>query len=248
LVLAGQRPSGDAMAEAAGIRLKALLPVAGRPMLARVVEALRTAPAIGRIAVSIPEPAAVADLGVLAIATEPSPSLSVLAALERLETPILVTTADHPLLNAAIVGHFLDAAGTAAADLLVGLVERGPIEAVAAGGRRTYWHFKDGDFSGANLFYLQNPAAAAAVTFWRRVEEERKRPWRIVQAMGPGLLVGYLARRLTLAAAMQRASARLGCRVAAVVLPMGEAAIDVDKPADLALVEQLLRRRAEPAP
>lgn len=243
LVLAGQRPGGDPMATAAGIALKAFLPVAGRPMLERVLEALRGVPAIGRIAVSIPEPAALARLDVEALPTAASPSLSVIGALQHLPPPILVTTADHPLLTPSIIEAFLAGAGASEADLVVGVVERGCIEAVVPETRRTYWRFRDGAFSGANLFHLKNEQALAAITFWRRVESERKRPWRIVRAFGPALLLGYLLRRHSLSEALRRASAVVGCRVAALVLPMGEAAIDVDKPADLVLVERLLKAR-----
>ncbi len=244
LVLAGQRPEGDPMAAAAGIRLKAFLPVAGRPMLERVVEALRASAGIGRISVSIPEPAAVRDPDVHALVTEATPSLSVLAAIDRLPSPLLVTTADHALLTPEIVERFAaDARQLADADVVVGLVERRVVESVEPAAQRTYWRFRDGAYSGANLFYLRNPRARAAVAFWRRVEADRKRPWRIVQALGFGLLLGYLFGRLTLEQAMVLASGRLGCRVRALALPFGEAAIDVDKPADLAVVERLLLAR-----
>jgi GTP:adenosylcobinamide-phosphate guanylyltransferase len=244
LVLAGQRPEGDPMAQAAGIRLKALLPVGGRPMLERVIEALRLSPGIGQVTVSIPDPAALETRDVQAIRTEATPSLSVLAAIDRLPSPLLVTTADHALLTPEMVERFVTGARALGdADLVVGLVERATIEAVEHESRRTYWRFKDGAYSGANLFYLRNPRARAAVTFWRRVEADRKRPWKIVQAFGFGLLLGYLLGRLTLDQAMVQASSRLGCRVRALPLPFGEAAIDVDKPADLAVVERLLRLR-----
>ncbi|MEZ5865622.1 MAG: nucleotidyltransferase family protein [Geminicoccaceae bacterium] len=244
LVLAGQRPEGDPMAAAAGIALKAFLPVAGRPMLERVLDALKGVPAIGRIAVSIPDPGALAGRNVEALATAASPSLSVLAALGHLPPPVLVTTADHALLTPAIIETFLAGADRSEADLVVGVVERRQIEALVPETRRTYWRFRDGAYSGANLFHLRNEQALAAIAFWRRVESERKRPWRIVRAFGPGLLLGYLLRRHSLAEALRRASAVVGCRVAALALPFGEAAIDVDKPADLVLVERLLRARA----
>lgn len=243
LVLAGQRPEGDPMAAAAGIALKALLPVAGKPMLERVLEALRAAPSIGRIAVSIPDPATLAGRDAEAVPTAASPSLSVLAALEHLPPPVLVTTADHALLTPAIIEAFLAGAEAIDADLVVGVVERRHIEAVVPETCRTYWRFRDGAYSGANLFHLRNEQALAAIAFWRRAESERKRPWRIAGTFGPGLLLGYLLRRFTLAEALRRASAVVGCRVAALVLPHGEAAIDIDKPADLVLVERLLKAR-----
>ena len=42
---------------------------------------------------------------------------------------------------------------------------------------------------------------------------------------------------------MRRVSRVLGCEARAIALPFAEAAIDVDKPADLALVETILARR-----
>lgn len=247
LILAGERPEGDPMAKSAGIALKALLPVAGTPMLTRVIDALRATEGIGRIAVSISAAGAVTDPEVETLMTAPSPSGSVLAAIDRLPTPLLVTTADHALLTPEIIARFVQVAVAASdADLVAGMVERAAVEAVVPDSKRTYWHFKDGHYSGANLFFLKNPRARAAVEFWRRVEADRKRPWRIVKAFGPGLLLGYLFGRLTLDQAMLQASSRLGCRVRAIALPYGEAAIDVDKPADLVLVEQLLEARRVP--
>ncbi len=248
LVLAGERAEGDPMAKAAGVALKAIMPVAGRPMLARVVDALRQVPAIHRVVVSIPQPEAATALGIESLMTEATPSLSVMAAIDQLPFPLLVTTADHALLTAEIVQNFVDQATAADdADLIVGLVERATIESLVPETQRTYWRFKGGAYSGANLFLLRTSGARAAVGFWRQVETERKRPWRIVRAFGPQLLLGYLLGSLTLDAAMVRASGKLGCRVRAVTLPFAEAAIDVDKPADLVLVERLLRSRTERA-
>lgn len=248
LVLAGERAEGEPMAKAAGVALKALLPVAGRPMLTRVVEALRETPSIGRIVASIPHAEAAAELSIEAFMTEATPSLSVMKAIDQLPSPLLVTTADHALLTPAIIQDFVDRANAAdAADLIVGLVERATIESLVPDSQRTYWRFKDGAYSGANLFLLRNPRARAAIGFWRQVEMQRKRPLRIVRAFGPELLLGYLLGRLSLDEAMERASGRVGCRVRAIALPFAEAAIDIDKPADLALVERLLQERKEPA-
>ena len=109
--------------------------------------------------------------------------------------------------------------------------------------RRTYLRFRDGGYSGANLFLLRTTAAARAIEFWRRIERDRKAPWRLARAFGPILLAAYLLRLTTLAQATALMSRRMGIRVAAVVMPTAEAAIDVDKPADLDLVESILARR-----
>ena len=42
--------------------------------------------------------------------------------------------------------------------------------------RRTFWHFRGERYSGANLFAILTPRGVKAVLFWRRVEQDRKRP------------------------------------------------------------------------
>jgi GTP:adenosylcobinamide-phosphate guanylyltransferase len=230
-----------------------MVPAAGVPMLRRVVEALAASPSVGPIAVSIEQPALLADWQVpdrpdsqlLALASADSPSQSVLAAVEALDEPcpLLITTADHPLLSPAIIETFCAGARRPGIAVAVGLTAREVIAEAYPDNRRTYIKFRDTGYSGANLFAIVSKEGLEAVRFWRRVERERKRPWRMVRAFGWWNLLDYLLVRLTLDQAMERASRVLGLRAAAVALPFAEAAIDVDKPADLKLVEEILAQR-----
>ena len=255
LVLAGSRGPDDPVARAAGVAHKCLVPVAGVPMAVRVVETLAACPSVGRIALTLEDPALLDDLPALrpliaagrctALATAATPSLSVQRALDELPDPLplLVTTADHPLLTPEMVEHFCAAARTTGADLVAGLTPSSVIRKAYPDAQRTYLRFRDERYSGANLYALLGPDARRAVAFWRRVEQERKRPWRLARAFGWRPLLAYLLGRLTLDGAMARASGIIGARIAAVVMPYAEAAIDVDKPADLALAETILARR-----
>lgn len=253
LVMAGTRPGGDPMARAAGVSHKCLLPVDGRPMILHVIEALLRSPSIGRVAISIESPEILEALPLGAerarIQTLPSaetPSLSVLKAVEALGSPLplLVTTADHPLLQPALIERFCREAEAGGADISAGLASSTVIQAAFPDSRRTYLKLRDGHFSACNLFALLAPQGLSAVRLWRRVERERKRPWRIAKAFGPRMLLAYFTGRLTLEAALARISALAGARAGAVVLPVAEAAVDVDKPEDLILVESILRQRA----
>jgi GTP:adenosylcobinamide-phosphate guanylyltransferase len=255
LVLAGSRGPDDPVAMAAGVAHKCLAPVAGMPMAVRVVEALAASPGIERIAIALQDPALLDQLPVLApliragrcsvLPTAATPSLSVQRALDELPDPLplLVTTGDHPLLTPEIVAHFCAAARRTGADLVAGLTTASAIKTAYPDAQRTYLRFRDERYSGANLFAVLQPEGRRAVAFWRRAEQERKRPWRLVRAFGWRPLLAYLLGRLTLDQALARASQVIGARVAAVVLPQAEAAIDVDKPADLELVETILARR-----
>ncbi len=249
LVLAGRRGGEDPVARHCGVEHKCLARVGGVPMLARVLDTLAASPGVDRIFVALEDPAILDRLPdippCIALPSMATPSLSVLRALDEVEAglPMLVTTADHALLSAAIVGHFGTAARATGADVVAGLTAAQVIQKAYPDTQRTYLRFRDAHYSGANLFALMTPEAPKAAAFWRRVEQDRKRPWRMIRAFGVGPLLAYLLGRLTLDDALARASAIIGARVAAVRLPFAEAAIDVDKPADLELVNAILARR-----
>ncbi len=248
LVLAGERPGGDPLARAFGSRRKALLPLAGRPMAAHVVEALRRSASVGRIRLSGLEEedvqAVPALSGLERAPAGPTPAASVLAALDgTCSIPLLVTTADHPLLRAATVDRFAEAAAACSADVAVGIVAAAVVRRRFPGARRTYVRLSDGAVTGANLFAFLTPAAAAAARAWTEVEADRKRPWRLVRRLGAGPLLRFLAGRLSSAMLADLASSHLGARVALLRLADPLAAVDVDRPEDLALAAALL---AEP--
>ena len=214
-------------------------------MLDRVLTALRSHPRVGSIRVSIDQPELIDDREATVVQAAASPSQSVLEALEsRPEAtrrrPVLLTTADHALLDRPVLDAFLSASDATDADITVGLVAEQTLQAAYPDSQRTYLRFRGGSFSGANLFALRTPAAREAVLFWRQVERQRKRPWQLVAAFGLPTLALFALRRLTLADGFARASKLLGIRAQPVTLPFARAAIDVDKPADLALVERIL--------
>ncbi len=255
LVLAGQRARGDPVAEAAGLSHKCLVPAAGVPMLVRVIAALDASGAVDRIAVSIEDPdllhtlsdvSALLDAGrVIALKSASTPSLSALAAADSLGAaiPLLITTADHPLLTAAMVDDFLKSALDSGADMTAGVTPGAILLAAYPHARRTFLKFRDGRYTGSNLFAVLTDDGLKALRFWRQVEQERKRPWRIAKAFGVRSLLAYLLGRLTLDETMIRASKTVGAKVRAVITPLAEAGIDVDKPEDLVLVEEIFRQR-----
>lgn len=253
LVLAADRGPVDPVSRAAGVAHKCLAPVAGRAMLEWVIEAVAASPRVGRIAVSLRDPALLELLPSLTPLVESgrlvglqaagSPSRSVLQAAAELAQPypLLVTTADHALLTTEMVDHFCAASQAAGVEVTAGLTASEVLLERYPQSRRTYLRFRDERYSGANLFALMSERAMALPELWLRVEQQRKRPWRIAAVFGPGLLLSYLLRRLSLDEAMARISARLGVAVAAVKMPFAEAAIDVDKPEDLELVNGILK-------
>jgi GTP:adenosylcobinamide-phosphate guanylyltransferase len=236
LLLAGQRPGPDRLA---GDGLKALVPVAGRPMATRVAETLLACPSIDRIVVLAQDGAALAphlpdDPRLSFAASQAGISRSVAAAADG-RWPVLVTTADHPLLTVATIEAFLSRA--TACDVAVGVVERAVVRRRFPTNRRTWLKFRGGWWTGANLFALNGAAAAGALELWSEVEQDRKKGWKLVARFGPVLLLRALTRTITLADALDRAGRAIGVRVRPIALDDPLAAVDVDKTEDLALAE-----------
>lgn len=241
LILAGSRGGRDAVAEAGCVSNKVLVDLLGVPMLGRVIAAVEAA-GITAIAVSTDDAAVAAEAarrGAFTLIAQAGPSASVADAIEGVGTPLLVTTGDHGLLRPEWIRDFVDRV-PADTDVAVLLAPRTLVEGAAPGSRRTWLRFADGDWSGCNLFYLATPRAIAAVHLWQQVERDRKRPWRIVGRLGPGLLIRYLLGRLTLAEGIARLGRRAGVVAAVVAANNGRAAIDVDTPEDLCLVRRML--------
>ena len=250
LVLAGQRPGIDPVAAAFGLHAKALIPEAGEPMLGRVLRALAAEPQIARVIVLaqdagalLADPAlawAAADPRIEARVSGRTISGSVLGAISdpAIGLPVLVTTADNVMLTPATIAEFVSKAG--ATDVSVAMVERSRLEAAVGPSRRTWLTFKDGAFTGANLFALSAPAAANALQFWETVEQDRKSVLRLAAHFGPVLMIKLLARRLTLQAALAAAGAKLSASAAPVLLSDGRMGVDVDKIEDHTLAERLL--------
>ena len=251
LLLAGERPEGDPLADRFGVAAKALLPIAGRPMILRVLDALAGASTVSSVVVSGARTKLETDadvtkrmgqVGVEVIESAETPATSVVAALDTFpaDDPLLVTTADHALLSSEVVDHFVTAALDAEADVIVGLARLETVLETFPGSRRTAFKFRDGAFCGCNLFLFKSRAARRAALTWRTVETERKRPLAIVRRFGLGTLLGYVLRRFTLQGAFTRFSKRIGIRAAPVILPYAMAAVDVDREADVELVTSAL--------
>jgi len=236
LVLGGGRQ--DPLAARYGVPSKAFLPVAGRPMASWVLAALREG-GVRRIAFAGP-------YGPL----NPEPDLRLPDAgglLENVEAglralgedrPVLVVTADIPLLSPQAVAYFLENAPRAA--LVYPIVPKEKVEARFPGMKRTYARLREGVFTGGNLVLLDPELFKKALPLAKKVVEHRKNPLALAGLFGWGTILKLLLGRLSVAELEARGAKILGVPVRAMVVPYPEIGVDVDKPEDLTMVEREL--------
>ncbi len=257
VILAGDRPGGNELSRAFNIPASVLVPVAGKPALQYVINAINDSrychggiicgPARevvegSKIMLSLLQ---TPDFDWLAPAT--GPSGSGLSALHELDHyPALLTAGDHALLTSEIVDDFCTGARHTANDsnfdLVIGFVPHTLVRAAWPDSKRTIMKFSNGHFCGSNLFAVINPKGLKSLEFWQQVESERKQPWRIARRFGVLALIRYLLRRLTLEDALRALSGAAGCRIGFVLLDQARAAVDVDSVADQKLAEEILSR------
>lgn len=246
LILAGSRDGErDPLARMGNVSHKALLPIQNIPMIERVLHTLEQVPEIGQIWVSIEQPDLLAHLKdrITLLHAARSPSESVAQALDLIGTPCLVTTADHALLRPEWVMEFLTKSQQAAdVDLTAAIALKSTILRDIPQTKRTYIRLSDMHFSGCNLFWMASPQSKAVVTLWQRLQHYRKKPFRMAMILGLSIILRTLTRTLSSKRLEQRIHTLTGARIRLIPLSDGRAAVDVDKPEDATLVEQLLQQ------
>lgn len=261
VLLAGDRGPSDPLASQAGVPGKALVPIAGMSMLERVLRALEAWPNSGRIVVVAPKHpgyrAAAAAAGFRFDDADAAPgrllwvepastlSASVRAGLAECAGELrLILTADHALLDPAWLDAMLASAaqGTDGA-VFVGVADWQAVVARFPGSRRTRYRFSDRSICGTNLFAMRQSGYGRLLDLWQHIEQQRKRPWRIVAMLGWRNLAAYLTGRLSMGEAFAALSDRIGVQILAVEMNDPLTAVDVDSAADLALVEAVLAER-----
>ncbi|MBT8372987.1 MAG: nucleotidyltransferase family protein [Deltaproteobacteria bacterium] len=252
VVLAADRGPNDPVAMAAGVPCKSLTQVGGKPMVLRVLDALAAAQQIDKRIICGPPKSVLKlepELNALVKAGELNwfenqltPSASAFHVLQSLpeETPVLLTTSDHALLSAKIIDYFCTEALASGCDVVAGVAHHEAVTAAYPDTRRTAIRMRDGAYCGCNLFAFLTPRSRLAANFWRQIEDQRKKPLRLIRVLGWVAVLRFLLGQLSLKQALDRLSRRLDFKAGVVFIPFPEAAIDVDTVNDWRLVEKLV--------
>jgi len=237
--------NGGDVAASAGVQAKALVPVAGRPLVSYVVEALRGAESVEEVVVIRgPQAAlpgeALAGAGQSAAAGERFADTIAAAAEAAGDRHVCLATADLPALTPEAVEATARFALDSGADLTYTINEIDAVAAAFPGTRRTTVRLREGRFTGGNLAVARPDALLRSLARIESAFGRRKSIVGLTLLLGPRFLLGLALGRLSVADAAARGEAILGCRIAVHVSPYPEIGFDVDKPCDLELAERLL--------
>ena len=257
LVLAGRSLSqDDLLAEHAQGRPKALIPLAGRPMVAYVIDALARSRYVPRVTVvgldGLPGESFPVPVDLLPDAhdllTNAETGLRHAATACPGARGVLVSSSDVPLVTAAMVDSLVETFLHTDHDLYYCAIERSVMETRFPGSRRSYVHLREGDFAGGDISMLHPTLIMQNRELWRRLSEARKSAIQQARLIGLRTALLLLTHRLSLAGAERRVSKALHIRGRVFPCPFAEVGMDVDKPFQLHIVRAEIEARARAAP
>ncbi|HEU0295935.1 MAG TPA: NTP transferase domain-containing protein [Anaerolineales bacterium] len=235
---------------------KALVDVAGKPMIQWVLDAVGGARHVDNvILVGLSAKNSLTCLKPLHYLSNQGRMLSNIVAgvnksleLNKKTKYVLVVSSDIPTLKAEMVDWLVETCMETQDDLYYGVCPKEVMEIRFPNSKRTYTHLKDMDVCGAdiNISHVRN--ATEHLEMWEQLIGSRKSPLKQASIIGWGTLFALFMRRLTLEDAVRRVSERIGIKGRAIIWSHAEPCMDVDKPHQLELLrEDLAKAQSKPA-
>lgn len=244
LVLAGGLNLGP-LRKVSSARYEAEIKIAGRPMIDYVVMALQSVPALEKIVVVCGENIlSESEKRKVTAVIQPGKTMleSLNNGLQALDTekPVLVLTADIPLINKEAIEGFLNRCKEKEADVYYSVVPKEVNDRKYPGVQRTYVKLKEGIFTGGNVVLLSPWVIRNHMDILNKAISYRKKPLQLCFLLGWKFLFSLFLGRLTIKQIEARVSKMLKFKAAGVISLFPEVGIDVDKPSDLQLVNKVL--------
>ncbi|GAC1416856.1 MAG: nucleotidyltransferase family protein [Candidatus Velthaea sp.] len=244
VVLAGGPPDAVS-ALAPGVANKAFVPIAGVPLVERVLCQLRAVPRIDRIVVVAPlaahhDPALKLADERRADGAHMIDSLRSGLAGFAPDEAVLVVASDLPVLTRAALDEAIDSIAKRDADIAYACLERRYHDARFPQIPHTWARMREGQFCGAGISALKPRALPKLALVLDSLGAARKAPLRLAAIFGWDVLVRFALGRLSIEAAEARASRILGAPAAAIRCTHPEIAVNVDRVSDVPLAEALI--------
>ncbi len=231
---------------------KALLDVAGKPMIQWVLDALSGSRLVERVVIIGLD----ADSGLNCekplsfLPNQGSMVDNILAGIREVQRQnpqadqVLTVSSDIPAITAEMVDWVAEQALAHDLDILYNVIERQVMEARYPNSRRSYTRLKDVEVCGGDLNAVAARMASSKQDIWERITAARKNVFKQAALIGYDTLLLLLLRQLTLNRAIEIVCRRLHIQGKAVLCPYAEIGMDVDKPFQLDILRQDLAQRA----
>jgi GTP:adenosylcobinamide-phosphate guanylyltransferase len=249
IVTAGGIPHpGDPLYEFTQGSEKALLEVAGKPMIQWVLDAVCQADSVERVVlIGLNEGTGINCPKMAAFLPSHGEMLDNLRAGTKklLEfnpqlAYVLAVSSDIPAITPQMVDWVAQKVQETEHEAYYNVVTREAMEKRFPASNRSYVKLKDVEVCGGDMNVFRAKSVFGNQELWDRIIDARKNVLKQASLIGYDTLLLIMLRVLTLEKAAKLASKRLGIRGRAIVCPYAEIAMDVDKPHQLEIMRAFL--------
>jgi GTP:adenosylcobinamide-phosphate guanylyltransferase len=223
---------------------KALIDIAGKPMIQWVLDALSNATEVNNvIIIGLSSADGLTCKKPLHYIENKGPMLSNIVAgvnksleINKTNEYVLIVSSDIPTLKGEMVDWLVKAAMQTQDDIYYGVCPREVMERRFPSSKRTYTHLKDMDVCGADVNIIHVNQVTQHLDTWEALIGNRKSPLRQAAVIGLDTLYQLWRRQFTLKQLEQRACERIGMKGRAIIWDRAEPCMDVDKPHQLEMM------------
>jgi GTP:adenosylcobinamide-phosphate guanylyltransferase len=219
-------------------KFKALMEIAGKPMIQWVLDALEDAKTIDRVVI------VGLDSGSDISCTKPMTFVPNQGSmLNNVRTGVkkvseinpqavfaLIVSSDLPAITGEMVDWSVNTSLETDDDIYYSVVPREVMENRFPESRRSFIRIKDMEVCGADMNMIRISVATGRDKLWNSLIAARKNAFKQAALIGYDTLILVLLRRLTLNKAVQIVSKRLDLKGRVLISPYAEVGMDVDKP------------------
>lgn len=253
IVTAGGIPrEGEPLYEFTLGRPKALLELAGKPMIQWVLDALGEANKIDHlVVVGLSEESRLASRKPLFYLPNQGGMLeNLFAGAQKLlsvnpdSEAMISVSSDVPSITGEIIDWMVSEVESSEHDVFYNVISREAMENRFPSSKRTFTKFKDIEVCGGDVTAFRTSLLTSEGGVWRELIAARKNVLKQAAIIGWSTFFLLFIRQLTLDGAVERVARRLGITAKALMSPYPEVGMDVDKPYQLEILQTELARRS----
>ena len=230
---------------------KALIEIAGKPMVQWVLDALGDAKRVDNVIVIglSPKSDLTCKKPLHYISNQGRMLANIVAGvnksieLNQKSEYVLLVSSDIPTLKSDMVDWLVKTAMQTRDDLYYGVCPREVMETRFPASKRTYTKLKDMEVCGADINVIHVSMTTDHLDTWEELIGNRKSPLRQAAVIGWDTLYQLFRRQFTLQGLVERASERIGIKGRAIIWSQAEPCMDVDKPHQLELMREDFARQ-----
>ena len=225
---------------------KAMLDIAGKPMIQWVLDALGNAEKVDNvIIIGLPEDSQINCKKNLYFVPNQGRMLdNISAGIDKMlevnpsAEYVISASSDIPAITGEMIDWMVDTSMQTQHDMYYGIVKREVMEGRYPNSKRTFTKLADMELCGADIHIAHKSMTTDPehLAMWDVLIGKRKSPLKQAASIGFMTLFLLLTRRLTLTGAIERITKRLNITGRAIMWDYAEPAMDVDKPHQLEIL------------